>query len=89
MSAAAGCAAYSWEPTSARCAWRSRPRRERWEVSPAELPLLVLSVPLWVLLAYAHRLYHLDTIGPTIAPPMSSARCCKWQPSGAGLRSWA
>jgi exopolysaccharide biosynthesis polyprenyl glycosylphosphotransferase len=26
-----------------------------------ELPLLVLSIPLWVLLAYAHRLYHLDS----------------------------
>jgi exopolysaccharide biosynthesis polyprenyl glycosylphosphotransferase len=27
----------------------------------AELPLLVLSIPLWVLLAYGHRLYHLDS----------------------------
>ena len=27
----------------------------------AGLPLLVLSIPLWVLLAYAHRLYHLDS----------------------------
>ena len=26
-----------------------------------EAPLLLLSVPLWVLLAYAHRLYHLDS----------------------------
>jgi exopolysaccharide biosynthesis polyprenyl glycosylphosphotransferase len=26
-----------------------------------ELPLLVLSIPLWVLLAYGHRLYHLDS----------------------------
>ena len=27
----------------------------------ADLPLLVLSIPLWVLFAYAHRLYHLDS----------------------------
>jgi exopolysaccharide biosynthesis polyprenyl glycosylphosphotransferase len=26
-----------------------------------DLPLLVLSIPLWVLLAYGHRLYHLDS----------------------------
>ena len=26
-----------------------------------EIPLLVVSIPLWVLLAYGHRLYHLDT----------------------------
>ena len=27
----------------------------------AGLPLLILSIPLWVLLAYGHRLYHLDS----------------------------
>jgi exopolysaccharide biosynthesis polyprenyl glycosylphosphotransferase len=26
-----------------------------------EIPLLLLSIPLWVLLAYGHQLYHLDT----------------------------
>ena len=26
-----------------------------------EIPLLIFSIPLWVLLAHAHRLYHLDT----------------------------
>jgi exopolysaccharide biosynthesis polyprenyl glycosylphosphotransferase len=27
----------------------------------ADLPLLLLSIPLWVILAYGHRLYHLDS----------------------------
>jgi exopolysaccharide biosynthesis polyprenyl glycosylphosphotransferase len=27
----------------------------------SDLPLLLLSIPLWVLLAYGHRLYHLDS----------------------------
>jgi exopolysaccharide biosynthesis polyprenyl glycosylphosphotransferase len=29
--------------------------------APAELLLLLLSIPLWVMLAYGHRLYHLDS----------------------------
>jgi exopolysaccharide biosynthesis polyprenyl glycosylphosphotransferase len=31
------------------------------EVAFGDLPLLVLSIPLWVVLAYCHRLYHLDS----------------------------
>jgi exopolysaccharide biosynthesis polyprenyl glycosylphosphotransferase len=30
-------------------------------LEPAEVPFLLLSIPLWVLLAYGHRLYHLDS----------------------------
>ena len=29
--------------------------------SPRDLPVLILGIPVWVLLAYAHRLYHLDS----------------------------
>jgi exopolysaccharide biosynthesis polyprenyl glycosylphosphotransferase len=31
------------------------------DVAVADLALLVLSIPVWVLLAYGHRLYHLDS----------------------------
>jgi len=31
------------------------------QLSLWDLPLLLLSIPLWVLLAYGHRLYHLDS----------------------------
>jgi exopolysaccharide biosynthesis polyprenyl glycosylphosphotransferase len=31
------------------------------DVAIADLPLMLLSIPLWVLLAYGHRLYHLDS----------------------------
>jgi exopolysaccharide biosynthesis polyprenyl glycosylphosphotransferase len=31
------------------------------DFASGDLPLLLLSVPLWVLLAYGHRLYHLDS----------------------------
>jgi exopolysaccharide biosynthesis polyprenyl glycosylphosphotransferase len=30
-------------------------------LEPGDLPLLLLSIPVWILLAYGHRLYHLDS----------------------------
>jgi exopolysaccharide biosynthesis polyprenyl glycosylphosphotransferase len=50
----------------------------------AELLLLVLSIPLWVLLAYAHRLYHLDSYradyraADEIGPVLQMATVWSW-----------
>jgi exopolysaccharide biosynthesis polyprenyl glycosylphosphotransferase len=50
----------------------------------AELLLLVLSIPLWVLLAYGHRLYHLDSYradyraADEIGPVLQMATVWSW-----------
>jgi exopolysaccharide biosynthesis polyprenyl glycosylphosphotransferase len=49
-----------------------------------ELPLLILSMPLWVLLAYAHRLYHLDSyradygVADEVGPVLQMATVWSW-----------
>jgi len=49
-----------------------------------DLPLLVLSIPLWVLLAYGHRLYHLDSYradygaAEEIGPVLQMATLWSW-----------
>ena len=56
-------------------------------ISGNGLPLLVLSVPLWVLLAYAHRLYHLDSYradyraSDEIGPVFQMATVWSWMTS--------
>jgi exopolysaccharide biosynthesis polyprenyl glycosylphosphotransferase len=50
----------------------------------SEVPLLVLSVPLWVLLAYGHRLYYLDShradyrVADEIGPVLQMATLWSW-----------
>jgi exopolysaccharide biosynthesis polyprenyl glycosylphosphotransferase len=50
----------------------------------ADLPLLLLSIPLWVLLAYGHRLYHLDSYranygaADEIGPVLQMATLWSW-----------
>jgi exopolysaccharide biosynthesis polyprenyl glycosylphosphotransferase len=49
-----------------------------------DLPLLLLSIPLWVLLAYGHRLYHLDSyradygVADEIGPVLQMATLWSW-----------
>jgi exopolysaccharide biosynthesis polyprenyl glycosylphosphotransferase len=49
-----------------------------------DLPLLLLSIPLWVLLAYGHRLYHLDSYradygaADEIGPVLQMATLWSW-----------
>jgi exopolysaccharide biosynthesis polyprenyl glycosylphosphotransferase len=50
----------------------------------ADVPLLALSIPLWVLLAYGHRLYHLDShradyrAADEIGPVLQMATLWSW-----------
>ena len=62
MSADADCGACSSWRTLPRSAPPSSARRSPSEASPRPAcRCLILSIPLWVLLAYLHRLYHLDS----------------------------
>jgi exopolysaccharide biosynthesis polyprenyl glycosylphosphotransferase len=54
------------------------------DLQPADLMLLVLSLPLWILLAYGHRLYHLDSYradysaADEIGPVLQMATLWSW-----------
>jgi exopolysaccharide biosynthesis polyprenyl glycosylphosphotransferase len=51
---------------------------------PADVPVLLLTIPLWVLVAYAHRLYHLDSYradysaADEIGPVLQMATLWSW-----------
>jgi exopolysaccharide biosynthesis polyprenyl glycosylphosphotransferase len=53
-------------------------------LASGDLPLLLLSIPLWVLLAYGHRLYHLDSYradygaADEIGPVLQMATLWSW-----------
>ena len=71
--------------TSSRCAPRSSaPSSSSGPWTFADLPLLLLSIPLWVLLAYGHRLYHLDSYradygaADEIGPVLQMATLWSW-----------
>ena len=63
-------------------------------ISGNGLPLLVLSVPLWVLLAYAHRLYHLDSYradyraSDELGPVLQMATVWSWLTAPRAPRWW-
>lgn len=54
------------------------------EVVLGDLPLLALSIPLWVVLAYGHRLYHLDSyradygVADEIGPVLQMVTLWSW-----------
>ena len=54
------------------------------DLAPHNLALLVLSLPLWLLLAYGHRLYHLDSYradysaADEIGPVLQMATLWSW-----------
>jgi exopolysaccharide biosynthesis polyprenyl glycosylphosphotransferase len=54
------------------------------ELVARDLPLLLLSIPLWILLAYGHRLYHLDSYradygaADEIGPVLQMATLWSW-----------
>jgi exopolysaccharide biosynthesis polyprenyl glycosylphosphotransferase len=54
------------------------------DLAVGDLPLLLLSIPLWVLLAYGHRLYHLDSYradygaADEIGPVLQMATLWSW-----------
>jgi exopolysaccharide biosynthesis polyprenyl glycosylphosphotransferase len=54
------------------------------ELAIGDLPLLLLSIPFWVLLAYGHRLYHLDSYradygaSDEIGPVLQMATLWSW-----------
>jgi hypothetical protein len=54
------------------------------DLAAGDLPLLLLSIPLWALLAYGHRLYHLDSYradygaADEIGPVLQMATLWSW-----------